>query len=236
MGKKIIDEIINYIERNRVSSVEVADALDKTGVLEGIKIFNPGHFVVGKINYFYADAESNWSLHKQIQNVEEDSLAYIDAINCKERAVFGDLVSKYLVLYKKVKGIIVNGYLRDAHRLRKENYPIWCKGVTPLGCFNNKVNTGQEIKEYINNKAKLFNGSIMVCDDSGCTLIEKRLLKKELIKKLDFIELQEDIWYFCTDTLKLSTYEAVCLKKYLSDDTLLPRNLKRKLLKIKKRL
>ena len=156
MNKKIANEVISYIERNRVSSVEVADALNKTGVLEGLKILNSGHFVAGRISYFHADDESNWSFHEQIQNVQEGSLAYIDAINCKNRAVCGDLVIKYLVLYKKVKGIIVNGYLRDAHRLRKENYPIWCKGVTPLGCFNHKVKRNKESSDFISNNINLL--------------------------------------------------------------------------------
>jgi len=62
---------------------------------------------------------------------------------------------------------------------------------------------------------KKFDKGIMVCDDSGVVLIEESGIKKELIEKLNFIELQEDIWYFCIDTHKMSTYEVVCQKKYL---------------------
>ena len=55
----------------------------------------------------------------------------------------------------------------------------------------------------------------MFCDDSGVVLIEENEATEELIDKLNFIELQEDIWYFCLDTHKMSTYDIVCLKKYL---------------------
>lgn len=232
--RKVIDKILNYIERNRVSSIEVADALNKTGVLDGLKILNPGHFAVGKISYVYSYNESNWLIHKQLQNVDEDSIVYIDTVNANDRALFGDLVSKYLILYKNVKGIVVNGLLRDAHRLRKENYPIWCKGVTPLGCFNKEVDTDYDLEEYFKKRKKVFENSVIVCDDSGCTLIDGNHLKNDLIKKLEFIELQEDIWYFCVDTLKMTTFDAVCNKKYISDNNLLPDELHKKILKFEK--
>lgn len=230
MDSNLISQIITYIERNRVSSVEVADVLNKSGVIEGVSTFNPGHFVVGKVHYAYTHNESNWSLQERLSEVNENTILYVEAFDCKERALFGDLVSKYLVLYKKVKGIVVNGNLRDAHRLRKENYPIWLKGVTPLGCFNNKVPMSNEMRDVIVQRKKMFENSIMVCDDSGCTNIQSKYIDQGLIKKLEFIELQEDIWYFCVDTLKLSTFETVCLKKYLEDKGILPESLRAKLI------
>lgn len=234
METALLNEIVTYIDKNRVSTVEVADALNKTGVIDEIKILNPGHFVAGKVNYIYTYNESNWPLHEQIQHIEEDSIVFVDTFNCKNRAAFGDLVSKYLILYKKAKGVIVNGYLRDGHRLRKENYPIWCKGVTPLGCFNSKVDMDDGLKQIIMERRKLFTGAIIVCDDSGCTMIESGLINNDLIKRLEFIELQEDIWYFCIDTLKMSTYDTICLKKYLDEKNLLIERLKEKMLNLKK--
>jgi peptide-methionine (S)-S-oxide reductase len=35
-------------------------------------------------------------------------------------------------------------------------------------------------------------------------------INEELLSKLEFIELQEDIWYYCIDTLKWSTYKTIC--------------------------
>ena len=58
----------------------------------------------------------------------------------------------------------------------------------------------------------------MVCDDSGVVMIPKDKIDEHLLTRLDFIEFQEDIWYYCVDTLKMSTFETVCLKKYLEGD------------------
>jgi len=35
------------------------------------------------------------------------------------------------------------------------------------------------------------------------------------LKRLEFVEAQEDIWYECVDRRKWSTFDTVCLKKYL---------------------
>lgn len=219
------DRIVQYIAQNRISTVEIADALNKTGVLEGFTALNPGHFAVGPVYYCYAYGESNWSVHEQVQRAPADSIVFVDAFDCGQRAIFGDLVAKYILLYRKARAVVVNGTVRDAHRLRKENYPIWCTGATPLGCFNRDVPLTPDVRQRAEARRREFENSVLVADDSGCTLISGSLMNANLFKKLEFIERQEDIWYFCTDTLKMSTYETVCLKRYLGERKRLPRQL-----------
>ena len=61
----------------------------------------------------------------------------------------------------------------------------------------------------------------MVCDDSGVALIEKQEITEKLFDRLKYIELQEDIWYYCMDSLKMSTFDIICEKKYLSEPGLI---------------
>jgi 4-hydroxy-4-methyl-2-oxoglutarate aldolase len=232
-NQNLENRILNIINRNRISSTEVADVLGKTGVLDGVYIYNQGQFCAGVTKYIYTYGESNYYLHEQIQDLPEDCVVYIDAINCSTRAIFGHLVSKYLYLYKRVKGIVVNGYIRDAHRIRKDDFPIWIRGTNPVGCFNEKVSLDNETSKAIQKQKERFEGSMLICDDSGCTLVEKNKINEDLHKKLEFIELQEDIWYYCVDTLKWSTYDTICLKKYLTDPTALPPILKERLKQFK---
>ena len=51
-------------------------------------------------------------------------------------------------------------------------------------------------------------------------MIPKDMIDEKLITKLQFIEFQEDIWFYCVDTLKMSTFETVCQKEYLEGDLL----------------
>ncbi len=220
-----IDEVISIIERNRISSSQVSDTLGKKGVIHGLKPLCSGYHKVGKASYVYTYSCSNYELHRQIQTVPEDSIVVIEGIDCDGQALFGELVSKYLLLYKRCKAIIVLGLVRDAHSLLKERYPIWSFGVTPLGCINSEVQLKKAIQEQAESSYGKFQDGVIVADDSGVVLIPKEQINSKLVKKLEFIELQEDIWFYCVDTLKWSTYDTICKKLYLSNSSVLPANL-----------
>lgn len=212
MSNIYADKIIELIRKNRISTTEVADCLNKSGVLKDAHAVNRGHFAVGKVRWVYGYNESNWSIHEQVRDVSEGEIVLIENINCGERASIGALVAKYVLLYCQAGAIISNGYLRDGNDLIKENYPVWCKGFTPVGCFNTK----QEIldKKLIEQKKELYMGAIAVCDDTGVVIIPKENHNQEFVEKLIQIEQQEDIWFDCLDRLKWDTYEIVCLKRY----------------------
>lgn len=230
------DKILELIRRNRISSVEVADALGKTGVIDGLAPLNPGHFVAGELWYAATWLDSNWPLHEQLQRMPRDMVVFVDGIQCEGRALFGDLVAKTICLYGGARGILVDGLVRDVHRLRKENYPLWCRGRSPLGCHNRNVSPSPEIETKVAARRAELQGAIVVADDSGYTLIEASRQTPELYGHLEYIELQEDIWYYCIDTLKLSTYDTVCRKIYLEQPDILPQVLRDRLLNYRNKL
>lgn len=211
------EKIISYIQKNRVSTTEVADCMNKSGLLKDAKALNRGKFRVGNVKWVYAYHESNWSVHEQIREVQEGDIVMIEAFDCADRATIGELVAKYLLLYRGASAIVSNAKLRDGARLIKENYPIWCAGLTPIGCFNKKNDFPLNQEVYQEHKEK-YEGSIAVCDDSGVVIIPSKLHTSKFLKKLIAIENQEDIWFECLNHKKWDTYDIVCLKKYLEKD------------------
>lgn len=214
----IIEQALDLIEANKISTTEIADVLGKTGQIEGVRALNAGMFKAGEVKVIYAINNSNFEVHKQLAESDDikGKILFVYNVNC-DRAVFGDLVSKYIMLYKRAKAIVINGKLRDAHTLIKEKYPIWLQDVSPIGCVNRP--NGPEIDPALLQEIKdKYDGSIMVCDDSGVVMIPKDKINEKLLTKLEFIEFQEDIWFYCVDTLKMSTFDTVCLKKYLEGD------------------
>ena len=230
----IMQKALELIEANKISSTEIGDVLGKTGQIEGVKALNKAMFKAGEVAFIYAINNSNYEVHKQLAEKDiKDKILYVHNVNC-DRAIFGDLVSKYIMLYKRAKAIVVNGKLRDAHTLIKENYPIWCEDVSPIGCVN-KINGEDLTPEQYEELRSYYEGCIMVCDDSGVVMIPKDKITEKLLTKLEFIEFQEDIWFYCMDTLKMSTYDIVCKKKYLEGE-LLDKNLLEKLNEFQKNL
>ncbi len=209
----IQDTIIDTIKRNRISSTEISDCLDKSGVIPGLMPITRKQFRVGKVFWAYGYNESNWALHYMIQNFPENQILVVDAIDCNDRALFGSLVSKFLMLYRQAAGIVVKGKLRDIPHLIKEEWPIWYEGPTPIGCFNRESHAflpPEREKEL----KRPYEGAIAVCDDSGVVIIPREKQTLDFIKRLQAIEDLEDQWFDCIDRLKWNTFETVCLKKY----------------------
>lgn len=214
-GIMITNQIVDYIKRNRVSTTEVADCLGKAGALKGVSALNRGHFKVGVVNWICAYGNSNWPVHRALASANcEGHIVFIDAYDCEDRAIIGQLVSKYILLYLQASAIVIDAPMRDAAELIRENYPIWCKGVNPVGCFNSKPAAPLPKAVRVANE-KLYDGSIMVCDDCGVVVVPKSMHTTEFLGKLKAIEAQEDIWFHQLDVVKENTFEIVCQKKYL---------------------
>ncbi len=215
----IKDRLIELIRENKISTTEVSDALGKRGHIPGPLPITSSYHLAGEVHFIYTYAKSNYPCHEQVQHIPKGKIVYVHAIDCGNNAVFGDIVTKYIMLYKRTIAVVTNGLMRDAHRLVKERYPIWTCGVTPIGCVNAKPDT--PVPDEVPGLCEKFHGSIMVCDDSGVVLIEKSDINEKLFDRLRFIELQEDIWYYCMDSLKMSTFDIICAKKYLTEKGLI---------------
>jgi len=208
------DKIIDYIRRNRVSSTEVADCLGKSGAVEGVSPVTRGHFRVAPVTWVYGYDESNWPIHEQVQDIDEGTVVVVDDLGCNGRALFGDIVAKYLLLYRRSTALVCTGPLRDAHRLIKEQWPIWCRGYTPIGCFNRKPDAPLDA-DLLAERSAYFRNAVAVCDDTGVVIIPEDQQNDEFLSKLTAIEQQEDMWYECIDRRGWSTFKTICQKAYL---------------------
>jgi 4-hydroxy-4-methyl-2-oxoglutarate aldolase len=208
--------IKDFCKVNRVSTTEVADALGKKGVLRGVKPLNEQHYVVGNVYPVFTAYGSNYEVHEQIREVQTGDVVLIFTHECDDLAIIGEVVAKYLLLYKGAGAVVVAGMVRDVSRLRRDNYPIWCEDFTPLGCNNLKQD--RQFPEALELELRSrFEGGIAICDDGGVTVIEKSFVNAETLAALHKIEIQEDIWAFCLNTLKWDTKKIVCDRAYLTE-------------------
>ena len=205
--------IIDRIRLNRISTTEIADCLNKTGAVPLVSPVNKGHFQVGPVFWAYAFNESNWEVHEQLREVKPGDVVLVETFDCGDRAIFGELVAKFVLLYRQAAAIVVQGKLRDVPRLLKENWSIWSTGGTPIGCFNRRNEEPFPADILAERKAR-YEGAIAVCDDSGVVIIPAKNVGPEFLEKLAWIEEQEDLWFDCVDRRKWDTFDTVCLKKY----------------------
>lgn len=216
------NEVIDYIRKNRISTTEVADALGKTGGVAGVLPLNSLKYAVGKVRLIQPINDSNYILHKELESVEPGEVVYIKPINFSSVAVFGDLVARYATLYMQAVAIVVEGNVRDTARLVREQYPIWCVSSNPVGAVNHRTHPEKAMRlstEVIKRQG------IAVCDQGGVVIIPYSDVDTLLLQKLKNIEALEDLWYYCLNTLKWSTYDIVVRKRYLEEGQDIPSSL-----------
>ncbi|WP_343816615.1 RraA family protein [Colwellia asteriadis] len=213
------EQIISFIKKNRVSTTEVADALGKKGVLPNVLPVIDDVHEVGRIHCVFTANESNYQVHDEINKVNENDIVIVFTHNCGERAILGDLVSKYALLYRGAKALVVNGKVRDIASIKRSKFKVWCNGTSPIGCFNEIADEFPKDKRAVIEKR--FHGAIAVCDDGGVVVIENDNINETMLTKLHRIEMQEDIWFFCLDSLKWDTKKIVCDNAYLTETNLL---------------
>ena len=213
-NNEIRRKIIDKIKKNKISTTEILDTLNKDfNYYLDVKPLIPGSYVVGVGYVVHVIEESNWWIHLDLIDVPENSIVLVRCYG-ENRAAFGSLVSKYLLLYRQCKAIICDGNLRDANELIKQKYPIWLKGCSSVSCFNKHDDIGEGRYEHLKS---IIEEVIVVADDSGVALIPMSKHNKKYLEDLDWIEQQEDIWFIEIDNGK-DTYEVVCKKTYFEDE------------------
>lgn len=211
------NEIIDFCFDNRISTTEVSDALGKVGPFSKAMPINRGKYSVGSVRCIFTAHNSNYAVHEQIIDVQKGDIVIIFTHDCKERAIIGDVISKYILLYQGAAAIVVEGMVRDLARLYREDYSIWSNGTTPVGCFNTRSEAyPADLEHKIRSQ---FEGSIAVADDGGVVIIPPERINKDTLERLKRIEMQESIWYYCLDVLKWDTKKIVCDKRYLDNPT-----------------
>lgn len=213
------EKIIAYLEEHKVSTEVIGDVLGKTGLVKDVYPVISDKYLVGEIQYFYTHTNSNWPLHEQIRNVQSGKVCFVDCLYVDDyHAAFGELVATYIYKKADAKGIVVTGKMRDLDGLRERNIPVWCTGITPIGCFNFQVTENAEIKRQAERGRNYYDGAIVVCDNSGVVVIPKEELNEDFIAKIEFLENQEKIWFDCVLNKNWNTYDTVCLKKYKNNN------------------
>lgn len=162
----IQQQIVDFCSKNRVSTTEVADALGKSGVLPSLLPVSQSMYRVGPVRCIFTAHNSNWAVHEQIRSVREGEVVIIFAHACDPgRAIIGDLISKFLLLYKGAAAIVVQGPVRDVAALRREGYAVWADGFSPLGCFNTPAEPfPAELEQKLRDE---YEGGVAVCDDGA---------------------------------------------------------------------
>lgn len=147
----------------------VSDAMNRHGVLDpGIQpLFAPVKLLgvaLTVLNY----PNDNITTHRALQMARPGDVLVIDEGQGNSTGSFGHNMSLN-ARSQGVLGLVSSGHVRDSRLLREEQFPVFCKGVTPrsaqknhAGAINVPVSVGGIVVQA---------GDIVIGDDDGVAVV-----------------------------------------------------------------
>lgn len=223
----IKDELIKFLRTNKISTTELADSLAKTGGIPALLPIIAESYAVGVAHCIFTANGSNYYVHEQVTAIQPGEIALIFSEYCEGRAVFGDIIARYILEVKKATAVVVQGAIRDADEIRESGYPVWSQGFAPIGCVN--IPTVPFPADQEHSLRQKYENCILVCDGCGVVAILEKYQNEDTLRRLQALRVQEQVWNHCIFELGWNTYETICQKRYLKEPEVLPAEFAEKL-------
>jgi 4-hydroxy-4-methyl-2-oxoglutarate aldolase len=226
MNKQYANKIVKIIKDLELTTTEIADALNKTGVIPlcyPINGSNNNEVKIGFVRTVFAANGSNYEVHEDVDKIEDNEIPIIFTENCHNRAIIGELIISYMLEKKGATAVVIHGLVRDLNSLIKNNLPVWSMGVTPIGCVNS-ISAPFSLENRLELEKK-YQGGIAICDSTGVIVIQKKNFNQGMIDSLYLIKDKEKIWFYCMNELNWNTKKIVCDEAYLVENIFVPKEL-----------
>lgn len=117
----------------KISSSVFADVMAINNVMDyRVKPVNYSEPLVGRVRTVSLPKGDNLFLHHAIYQVEPDDIIVVDGQDYKEAAYLGELMAGAAEALG-VKGIVIDGFVRDKQELGQLKIQIYAKGFLPSG-------------------------------------------------------------------------------------------------------
>lgn len=205
IGSTLFDDVLNF----------------KNGMDYKIKPVNFKEQLVGRVKTAALPSGDNLFLHHAIYQAEPGDILVIDGQGFTESAYLGEIMAA-AAQKLGIKGIIIDGLIRDQTELQSMDIQIYAKGSISTGPSKNGPGTFNETITC--GGVVVSPGDYLVADEDGVVIIPKDIAEETLEKakkKMDYeksridtihsstIENQEDI-----DSIKPKWFDET-IKKFL---------------------
>ncbi|MBM7634980.1 RraA family protein [Geomicrobium sediminis] len=130
----------------------------------------------------------NLSLLKAIRSASEGDVLVIDGKGERSVAIAGDFIIG-LAKTLGLKGIVVDGVIRDLEAIRDLDFPVFCIGTTPVASKKNEY--GKLQVPITCGGVVVSPGDYIVADVDGVVVVPKEDAKDVYMKTLDKIAKDE---------------------------------------------
>ena len=151
------------------SSAQVADSMSRLGAMDtGIKPIWPSPRIIGAALTVWCHAGDNLMLHKAISMAAPGDIVLMNTQGNITNSGFGELVATSAVKIG-VRGVIVDGTVRDAEALQALALPVYARGLCANGC--NKDGPGEVGAIISCGGVAVRPGDIIIADRDGVAVV-----------------------------------------------------------------
>ncbi|HLJ87480.1 MAG TPA: RraA family protein [Candidatus Angelobacter sp.] len=151
------------------SSSQVADCMSRLGAMDvGIRPIWQSPRIIGPAITVWCHAGDNLMLHKALSLAMPGDIVVMNTQSNVTNSGFGELIATSAVKIG-IRGVIVDGTVRDAEALQALKLPVYARGLCPNGC--NKDGPGEVGAVIACGGVAVRPGDIIVADADGVAVV-----------------------------------------------------------------
>ena len=157
----------------------IGDARERLGVVASrVRSMWPGAHIAGRALPVLCRPGDNRGIHQALAVAEPGDVLVVDGGGDPSRALIGELIA-HRALNLGVRGMIIDGAVRDVGALADAGFPVWAVGTSPAGPYKNgPCRVGEDVAV---GGVAVHRGDIVVADDDGAIVVPLAEARRTLI-------------------------------------------------------